>query len=559
MTEISIESLGLILVTTIFLSMLLVPFAAYLARIVGAIDIPKSRSSHAHPTPRMGGLAMSLSLTIACLMYLPRNNFLQAFLSGLLVVVLTGVIDDIVQISPRWKFVGQIIAAILFVHISGMRLDHIGNIVGTGDISLEDSSFAFTVFCLVGGINTFNLADGLDGLAAGVSLIATVFFGYFAWHAQSSELVIVAIALSGAVIGFLRYNSYPAKIFMGDSGSLMLGYVVAVLLVSLSHTAPNLPVPALVMVVALPLLDTLLVMVRRMWYGHSPFLPDRTHLHHRLLSLGLPHPAVVAVIYCLMFIFGSLAVILKNQPDWMVFPLMWVLGLLIFIGVSGCQHTNWHYIAKGRRRIRSVRQLQVFRWMELVLRNSAHAAGMLVLIALFIPALFAPLVTLNGNKVLTLFLISGLMAAFSWRISAPNKSILHGTIYLAIFALMVIYEVSSLRIPSWLHLYIPWAAGVTLSWVILKLIFSEHNEIVFASSFELLMLFVCWFIPFVVLKEMNFSKELIAAIQNACLLAIPYMLAMKINIRNLGGHNRWIMAPLFFGLIAVGMRSVVTF
>ena len=151
MIGISFESLGLILFTTIFLSMLLVPVASRLAHKIGAVDIPKDRSSHSRPMPRMGGLAMSLGLAIACLFYLPHDAFLLAFLSGLAVVVVTGMIDDTLQVAPRWKFVGQILAASLFIFLSGMKIEHIGNIVGLGNIVLGRASFAFTVFCIVGG------------------------------------------------------------------------------------------------------------------------------------------------------------------------------------------------------------------------------------------------------------------------------------------------------------------------------------------------------------------------------------------------------------------------
>lgn len=555
LTNISFETLGLILFTTIFLSMLLVPITSRLARMVGAIDTPQSRSSHSTPKPRMGGLAMSLSLSIACLAYLTLNNFIMAFLSGLIVIVLTGVVDDIFQISPRWKFVGQILGATLFVYLSDMKINHIGDIVGLGDIKLGGASFIFTVFCIVGSINAFNLADGLDGLAGGLTVIAAVFFGYFAWSAQAGGLLIVAVALIGAIVGFLRYNSYPAKVFMGDSGSLMLGYVVAVLLIAISHSAPSLPIAALTTVVALPLLDTLLVMARRVRYGHSPFSPDRTHLHHRLLSLGLPHPAVVVVIYCMMFFFGTLAIVLSKQPDWVAAASPWGFGLLIFAAVFSLQRFGFRYGIKGPKRIKSIRQVEFYLKTKQALECSAKLIGICVLIALLIPALFSPLVAISKNKALTLFLISGLLAAYSWKTRYSNKSILHGTMYLAIFALLVIYELSAIRVPSWLAMYTPWAAGFAGLWVLLKLIFSDHNEIVFASGFELLMLFVSWFIPFVVLEELNMPGNVIRAIQHACLLSIPFMLAMKINIRNYGGHNRWIVGPLVFGLVAVGVRG----
>lgn len=251
------------------------------------MDHPKDRSSHSIQTTRLGGLGIAASLVLSCLMFLPFNAFTWAFLTGLLAIIATGLIDDIADIGPRWKFVGQIVAAGAFVGLGGGSLVNLGDFLGLGQITLDLLAVPFTIFCMVGAMNAFNLSDGLDGLAAGLAAITAVFFAYFSWHVGAIDLLLVCVALLGAVMGFLRYNSYPAKLFMGDCGSLTLGYVLAALLVSGSQRGGHhIPLVAWAMVVALPLLDTLLVMARRMYYGHSPFLPDRTHLHHRLMAVG---------------------------------------------------------------------------------------------------------------------------------------------------------------------------------------------------------------------------------------------------------------------------------
>ncbi len=582
MTVYSFDSIGLILFTTIFLSILLVSVTSHLAHKVGAIDIPNSRSSHATPTPRMGGLAMSLSLVIACIIYLPHDSFLLAFLSGLFVVVVTGAIDDVAEISPRWKFVGQGVAATLFVYLSGLKIEHVGDIMGLGNIELGNASGAFSVFCMVGGMNAFNLSDGLDGLAGGMAAIAAVFFGYFAWLVQGHALLIIAISLLGVIVGFLRENNYPAKVFMGDSGSLMLGYVLAVLLVALSQSAPTLPVTALAMVVTLPLLDTLLVMTRRVCHRHSPFLPDRTHLHHRLLSLHLPHPAVVVIMYGLMIIFGLLAIALKDQPDWEIFLALMGFGLLVFAGVSGLQYVGFNYDRRlynrqiqgvsglqhvgfsrsgKERRIGTFRQTKFFRHMAVWMRATARPIGISILVALLIPAMLAPLPVLNADKILSLFLLSGLLAVFSWKstsaykITSAYKGVLYGSMYLAIFALLLIYQLSATQMTSWSATYSSLVAAFAWCWAIFEWFFSKYTGIAFTSGFELLMLFVSWFVPFVVLEDLNLSAHVVHAVQHACLLSVPFFLAMKINIRIYGGHNHWIRIPLIFGLLVVAVRS----
>ena len=555
MIEITIESLGLILCATVFLSMLLMPVATSLAHKAGAIDIPKSRSTHTTPKPRMGGLAMSLSLMISCLTFLPYGAFLLAFLSGLIVIVITGLIDDMAELSPRWKFLGQTVGALLFVYLSGMEINHIGDLVGFGDITLGKASFAFTVFCLVGAINALNLADGLDGLASGLSVIGTVFLAYFAWSINSSELMIIAVSLIGAILGFLRYNSYPARVFMGDSGSMMLGYVMAVLLITLSNTSQSVPIPALAMVVALPLLDTLLVMGSRIHAGRSPFKPDRTHMHHRLLDMGFPHPAVVAVIYSAMLFFGLLAVGLHDHPDWVIFSNLVGAGLVIFCGITLAQQTNFYYKAKASKKLESIRQIHAFRLVAYWLRITARPIGVGIFVALLLPAIFAPLFTMNSNKVLALYCAAALLAFFSFRTRRQaDKSILHGTLYVAIFALLLIYNLSGLANPSWLGWYINTLSIATLIWVVMKLFFAKHSEIMFATDFGLLILFISWFIPFVALEDLYLHDGILQTVQRTCLLTIPFVLAMKINIRN---HRQklWFSIPLVVALVTVATRA----
>lgn len=330
MAQISIEFIGLILSLAILLSMLLMPITSSLAQKIGAMDIPKLRSVHTTPKPRMGGLAISISFVIICLIFLPLDTFFVAFLTGLVAIVITGAVDDIMEISPIWKFLGQFISATLFVYLSDMKIEHIGNIPSIGDLTLGKASLAFTVIFLVGTINALNFTDGLDSLAGGISVIALIFLGYFAWSVNHYWVMVIAISLIGAVIGFLRYNSYPTRVFMGDSGSMMLGYVLGVILVNLNHTAPQLPLSALAMVIALPLFDTVSVIARRISSKNNPFLSDRTHLHHRLIDIGLSHPAAVAVIYLGMFAFGLLAIMLKDKPDWVIFLSLVSAGLLVF-------------------------------------------------------------------------------------------------------------------------------------------------------------------------------------------------------------------------------------
>lgn len=349
--QIDFGSICLLFATPLILSLIFVPMTAYLAGRIGAIDHPNGRSAHSIPTPRLGGLAIFASLAVTCIAYLPFDRLLVSFLLGLPIIVATGLVDDIRGISPRWKFAGQILAASVFLFFSGMPLHGIGDIFGIGEISLGWGGFLFTVFFMVGAMNAFNLADGLDGLAGGIAGIAAVFLACLAWLAQSWMLVLLAMALCGSIAGFLRYNSYPARVFMGDCGSLMLGYTLSVMVVVLAQHQDlhGTPLVTVATVIALPLLDTLLVMARRMRNGKSPFLPDKTHIHHRLMELGLPHPVAVQTLYAAMLSFGLLAILNRDESEWMQLSYMLLGGALFFGSVSLMRQGHLRFGAAGRK------------------------------------------------------------------------------------------------------------------------------------------------------------------------------------------------------------------
>ncbi len=553
-----LASVCLVFVTALFFSLLLVPVTAKLARRIGAIDYPNDRSSHAVPTPRIAGLAISASLLISCLAFLPFDRIFLGYIWGLLVMTAIGFADDLGDLGPRAKFIGQIIGAGGFVLISGVYLHGVGDIFGLGNISLGMVGKLFTVFCIVGGINALNLSDGLDGLAGGISAIAGIFIAYFAWLTHSWAVLFLAVSLCGATIGFLRYNSYPARLFMGDSGSLILGYTLSVMMVRLGEHPREVPLVSLVMIVALPLLDTLLVMTRRIRHGQSPFSSDRTHLHHRLMALKLSHPAVVTAIYVLSLAFGYVAVVSYHVAEWKQLILMLASGGMVFGGVYLMQHRGLCFTGMVTRPLVPPEQVPWFDRITPVIERSAKLVSGLLLSLLLIPAFKVSPIHSTLNLGLLLFALSGLLSFFSLRFHHSHNSILHGATYLALFSLLLYYNLSSINKDSWLHTYVYVLSVVSLAWVVAKLTFKAHSEIVITSAFELLMLFVTWFIPFVVMRNMNFPAEVVEAVETACVLSIPFFLLAKIHIR-LQEQDRWhwSIASLMGTLIILGIRSSI--
>ena len=552
------DILGLVFFTALFLSLFIVPVTIVLARKVGAVDIPKGRSSHSTPTTRLGGVGIASSLILSCLMFLPLSGFPLAFLAGLLAIIVTGLIDDIFDVGPRWKFVGQIVGSVTFIYLGGGSLVHLGDFLGVGEITLGWFAVPFTVFCMVGGMNAFNLSDGLDGLAAGMSAIAAVFLAYFSSHAGAPDLVMVCVALLGALMGFLRYNSYPAKLFMGDCGSLTLGYVLVAVLVSGSQRAAcHIPLVAWALVIALPLLDTLLVMARRVYHGHSPFLPDRTHLHHHLMALGLEHPGVVAVMYATMACFGVLAMALHDFPGWTMFASLWLAGGVLFGGVTTLQSRDFSFVVGRRSRpLPSVTQWPLFRKASKLVISIAVPVSVLLLSLLCFPVLFFPLPDLNHNEVLALLMLAATVMYYSLHRVQTHKGTLHGAIYISIFVLIFLYNWGGVGDGNWSRVYLTAISMAAAIWVAIKIWFRKITAILMTSSFELLMVFLSWFLPFVLFPELHLPDVMIDAGRLACLQVIPFMLATKIYFKAQPQGNWWVAGILVGAMLVAALRGI---
>lgn len=557
----SLEILGLVFFTTLFLSLFMVPATIVFARRVGAVDVPKDRSSHTMPTTRLGGLGIASSLILSCIMFLPLNDFAWAFLAGLLVIVIIGLVDDVLDIGPRWKFAGEVMAAGAFVGLGGDSLTNLGSFLGGGAITLDMLAVPFTIFCMVGGMNAFNLSDGLDGLAGGFAAIVAAVFAFFSWRIGAPDMLLVCVALLGGVIGFLRYNSYPARLFMGDCGSLALGYVLTALLVSGSQrTGGEVPLVAWAMVMALPLLDTLLVMARRIRYGHSPFQPDRTHLHHRLMALGLAHPGVVAVMYAVMAFFGMLALLMQGLPDWQLFVVLCLSGAVVFGGVSGLQHADFAFNAGRRKRsYETVRQWPLFRRAIRLVMSGAVPVSVLLLSLLCLPALFFSLPELNRSEVLALLLLGGAVVFYSLLPGPANIGMLHGAVYVSIFALFFLYniQVGDNANTALARIYLTSISILAAVWVLIKIVFRRNALVLKTSSFELLMVFLSWFLPFVLFEELSLPEQVGEAGRWACLQVLPFMLTAKIYF-NLQPHgNRWVVGMLTGAMMVIALRGVI--
>lgn len=296
-------------------SFLCTPFAKRVAVRIGAIDVPKdNRRMHKKPIPRLGGLAIFLGFFVSTLIF--TFNFMSqqvyGMLIGAMIIVALGMADDVLALKPSAKFVVQLLA-VAFPVASGIRIERFPDIFGQGsyfELPLWLSCVA-SVIWLLAILNAVNIIDGLDGLACGVSSIMTICVTAIVILLEAPQVAIIAAALAGACIGFLPYNINPAKLFMGDTGSMFIGYTLACLsIIGLfkAYAIVAFFVPMLIFL--LPIFDLLFAAVRRILTGHSPMRADKSHLHHKLIAIGFSQKQAVAILYGVAAILGFCAVLI---------------------------------------------------------------------------------------------------------------------------------------------------------------------------------------------------------------------------------------------------------
>lgn len=332
-----------------FLSYFMTPFVKRLAARIGAIDIPKDgRRMHHHPIPRLGGLAIFGAFLCTLLLFGEFNAQMLSVMLGATVIVVLGIFDDIMALSAKLKFVVQIFAACIPVCMGGLRIEMFTNFNPFSDsfyFDLGVFAIPVTILWIVGITNAVNLIDGLDGLAVGVSSIAAVTMLAVSLLAGQPMIAITMAALTGACVGFMPYNFNPASIFMGDTGSTFLGYMLAtasIMGLFKFYAVISFAVPFLIL--GLPIFDTFSAITRRLAEGRSPMSPDRGHVHHKLIDMGFNQKQAVAILYAISGTLGLAAVVLTSSGEMkamiLLIAVLLVLAAAICILYSHEQHIH---------------------------------------------------------------------------------------------------------------------------------------------------------------------------------------------------------------------------
>jgi UDP-GlcNAc:undecaprenyl-phosphate/decaprenyl-phosphate GlcNAc-1-phosphate transferase len=299
---------------SLIICMALIPALSASAWRLQIIDVPRGRHTHREPVAKVGGIAFALATFAAVLIWAPKDPLILSSLLGGAVILLFGMWDDRTGLGHRTKFIGQILAAAVVIGLAGIRL----SALPFGDDALLPAWAAvpLTMMAIVGVTNAVNLSDGLDGLAGGLSVISFAGIAYLAYQANEPLLVLLMVSVLGALLGFLRFNTYPARIFMGDAGSQFLGHYLAVAGILLTDATRTIYSPMLALFIwGVPLLDTVGVIGQRLFEGRSPFVGDRNHIHHKLLAAGCTHGQAVTLIYVVHGLMVSCAYVLRWQSD----------------------------------------------------------------------------------------------------------------------------------------------------------------------------------------------------------------------------------------------------
>jgi len=310
-------------ITSFTLTYLIIPIIIRVAKERRLYDSPNERSAHIEPTPSLGGIAIFAGTVCAIVLWTPMEAFgvLQYILAAFILIFLVGILDDLVPMSPTKKLGGQLLVSIILAYKGNVRITSLFGVLGIHELP-EMTSFVLSIVAIVGIINAFNLIDGINGLAGSIALWACCLWGTWFAVMDVPAMAVLAFSLAGAIVAFLKYNLTPAKIFMGDTGSLFLGMVCAVLAIKFIelnsqpipyvsmrfHAAPVIAVGVLI----LPLFDTVRVFAKRIFNGKSPFSPDRNHIHHLLLNIGCSHSMATMILVGASMGFTAIALLLQD-------------------------------------------------------------------------------------------------------------------------------------------------------------------------------------------------------------------------------------------------------
>jgi UDP-GlcNAc:undecaprenyl-phosphate/decaprenyl-phosphate GlcNAc-1-phosphate transferase len=515
------------------------------------IDRPSGRKVHTMPIPRVGGLAMACGVLVAALLTIHLQIADRWFLVAAGVLIAFGALDDRFDLDYRVKLVGQLLAVNIVVVFGNVQIH---------TLTLDDQialpgwiSMPLTIFFLVGVTNAINLADGLDGLAGGTTFLCLCAVALLSSIGGSGASTALALAFAGAVLGFLRFNTHPASVFMGDAGSQLLGFSIGVLSVGATQSSTSQVSAALpVLLLALPILDTLSVMVQRIGEGRSPFSADQNHIHHKLLAMGFDHHEAVMVIYAIQGLLFVLAYVLRFESDILIIAVVSVFFVLSIALLQAAARTGWRLRAMDQ----SVRNAPLPRLVDAIHRPTFLPRLSYIALASALAAYAALIVVqmtdLNSDiRVLTIALLTLSVALLAVLRVKPLGVVEKGVLYVTATVLVYLDAV----VLPWDRLMstLCWAA-VALAAVATAIRLRLYNDRRFQlTPLDLIVLFMALVVPSLP-GTLGLSHE--GALAIAKLVILFYAIEMLVS-RSEGGAV-WVRIAATSLLAALTLRSFGT-
>ncbi len=437
---------------------------------------------------------MALGAAIPVLFMIEWTQLTRSIMLGAGVIVIFGFIDDLKNLSYKKKFLAQIAAASIVVFQGGVMITSFGMLLPQGIVIPDIIAIPLTMVVIVGVTNAINLADGLDGLAGGISLLTFLCIAFLAYQGDNFEIPLIALAMSGATLGFLRFNTFPATIFMGDTGSQLLGFLAVTLSLSLTQTNTPLSPVLPLLLIGFPILDTLTVMSERIIKKKSPFIADKNHFHHKFMRLGFYHTEAVFVIYLLQTLLITSAYALRFSSDWLLLIFYGIFSGIILVGFWYTDFTDWQFtrtdlldkLIKGNLKTLKEKSILIkFSFQSLRISVSA-----LLLFSCFLPVqIHQNVVWINSALLLTLIAIAFV-----------RKSWLSHIIRISLLLLipMTMYQ-SEIMSPAWFDDNLKRGYNIIIVLLvvfsILTLKFTRRQQGFKTSPLDFLILFIALVIP----------------------------------------------------------------
>lgn len=532
-------------VVALFVTLVTIPPLTRFARRLHLMDEPAPRKIHSRAVPRCGGIAIAIGTILPILMWVPLDRAISSYLIGATIILIFGAWDDISPLNYKWKFLGQGVAVVIAIH-GGVAIQHVP-FFGL-DPAPDYVTYPLTVLFLLGVTNAVNLFDGLDGLAGGCVLLTLSVIGVLAYQSGGLPIVLIALAAMGSVFGFLRFNTHPASVFMGDAGSQFLGFTTAVLSILLleeHHQALNAGLPLLLL--GLPILDTLSVIVQRIIAGRSPFAADRNHIHHKILGLSFTQYEAVCIIYIVQAMMVCSALAFRYESDTVVIG---VFALICAISVISLQ---WAKLAGWRMRPDVSEKIFVEKrnlWLRQRTWLPVYAVKFVryAVVGFMIAGSLMPVNISTDLSVLALS-VAGLSIAAIVLLRAQSVIILRLSAYLA--SVVAAYLIASWEVDSVAQ---PWMLGIYLLALTLALILAirvTRRDLFQVTPQDLLILFLALAIP-------NLSGDTLDQYQIGevgIMLVVIFYASEFILTRDQNGYSLMRMGSIF-SLGAVGIRGV---